>query len=145
MSGIKKTTPNWRGIYYSKDNCKGLMEYTYVETYKKFPIYKYINGSFKCDTDVFTTTANDIKTVKEEIDKLLCDKKLLLPIGLYTKEAGDLDNEAHSMAKDLVDKWAGRGYNITEIEGIIVKAVETYCCEKRMLHLYNIRSRKYAK
>jgi len=68
-------------IYYSKDNCKESKQYKYVESYKTFPIYKDINGQFKCDTDVFIATANNIEDVKEKIDKLLCDKKLLMPLG----------------------------------------------------------------
>jgi len=130
-------------ILYSKDNCKNLQDYKHVEVYKGFPIYKDINGQFKCDTDVFIATANDVRTIKEKIDKLLCDKKLLMPLGLYTREAGILDEEVHKIASDIVERWMNKGYNVTDIESIFIKAVSVVCIEKRMRRTYNIKKGKY--
>jgi len=130
-------------IYYSKDNCRESKQYKYVESYKTFPIYKDINGQFKCDTDVFTTTANNIENVKEEIDKLLCDKKLLMPLSLYTREAAILDEEVHKIASDIVERWMNKGYSVSDIESIIIKAVSVVCIEKRMRRMHKIKKGKY--
>ena len=130
-------------IYYSKDNCKESKQYKYVESYKTFPIYKDVNGQFKCDTDVFIAAANNIEDVKEKIDKLLCDKKLLMPLGLYTREAGILDEEVHKIASDIVERWMNKGYNVTDIESIFIKTISVVCIEKRMRRTYNIKKGKY--
>jgi len=130
-------------ILYSKDNCKNLQDHKRVESYKTFPIYRDINGQFKCDTDVFIATANNIEDVKEKIDKLLCDKKLLMPLGLYTEEAAILDEEVHKIASDVVERWMNKGYSVNDIESIFTKAVSVVCIEKRMRRTYNIKKGKY--
>jgi len=123
---------------YLKDNCKNLQDYERVEIYKGFPIYKH-GHFFKCSTDIFNATEENIVNIKSKIDELLCDKRLLLPFGLYTNEASKLEMEVHKVFDPIITQWVDKGYNINDIEIIATKVVDVRCIEERMKRLSKLK------
>lgn len=127
---------------YSEDNCKDLANHGFIKNYKGFPIYKYDNR-YLCQTDVFIASSENIEDVEDKIDKLLCDKKLLLPLGLYSEVASELEKEISETINPIITKWMNKGYSLVDIKNIITTEVDLTCAEKRMRRMYEIKNGKY--
>jgi len=127
---------------YSEDNCKDLPNRRFVKNYKEFPIYKY-NNLYLCDTDIFVASGENIEDVEDKINKLLCDRKLLLPLGLYNESAGKLEKEISKTINSIITKWMNKGYNLIDIKTVITTEIDLICAEKRMRRMYEIKKGKY--